>query len=198
MVHIWKTEPGESTRVKLKGNNTMISIEVSRPRKKKNRKFYLRTETAEAHEWFDAIRIILKQMEEGLLPVALPTGTHPEQQPHEPDDEEMVELDGFDEEQPHDAAADQDDVDNDSDYSSDEEGGGLGPHDGPKPIFYENGNNPGELQEVVVDTPQMANNRPIETSSDDEGGYDFNKPVRREDYGDLEDVPLDDANRTKK
>jgi hypothetical protein len=194
MVHIWKTEPGESTRVKLKGNNTMISVEVSRPKKKKNRKFYLRAETTEAHEWFDAIRVVLKQMEEGLLPVALPTGTHPEQQPHEPDDEEMVELDNFDEEQPHDAAADKDDVDNDSDYSSDEEGG-LGPNDGPKPIFYENG---GELQEVVVDAPQMGNTRPIETSSDDEGGYDFNKPVKREDYGDLEDVPLDDAARTKK
>jgi hypothetical protein len=168
VVHIWKTEPGESTRVKLKGNNTMISVEVSRPKKKKNRKFYLRAETTEAHEWFDAIRVVLKQMEEGLLPVALPTGTHPEQQPHEPDDEEMVELDNFDEEQPH---------------------------DGPKPIFYENG---GELQEVVVDAPQMGNTRPIETSSDDEGGYDFNKPVKREDYGDLEDVPLDDAARTKK
>lgn len=170
----------------------MISIEVSRPKKKKNRKFYLRAETSDAHEWFDNIRIVLKQMEEGLLPAALPTGTHPEQQPHEPDDEEMVELDNLDEEHGQDAAADQDDVDNDSDYSDDEEGG-LGPHDGPRPVFYENG---GELQEVVVDTP-TAVNKPIETSSDDEGGYDFNKTAKREDYGDLEDVPLDEA-RTKK
>jgi len=196
VVHIWKTEPGESTRVKLKGNNTMISIEVSRPRKKKNRKFYLRAETAEAHEWFDAIRIVLNQMEEGLLPAALPTGTHPEQQPQE-DDEEMVELDNLDEEHHDHEGADKDDVDNDSDYS-DEEQGGLGPHDGPRSVGFESGNHPGELQEIIVDTPTMTNNRPIETSSDDEGGYDFNKSAKREDYEDLEDVPLDDATRVKK
>ncbi len=171
----------------------MLSIEVSRPRKKKNRKFYLRAETTEAHEWFDAIRIVLKQMEEGQLPAALPTGTHPEQQPRESDDEEMVELDNFDEEHEHEGP-DKDDVDNDSDYSDEE--GSLGPHDGPRSVEYNN--HPGELQEVIVDAPVMGNNRPMETSSDDEGGYDFNKAAKREDFEDLEDVPLDDATRVKK